>query len=235
MVCRLGVIGDVHSEHERLDAVLDWFAGQRLDAVICTGDVADGRGCINRTCGLLRQGRVLTVAGNHDRWLLENRVRHVAHAHRREELDPANLEFLETLPPTREIDTAAGRLLLCHGIGRNDLGKVWPGTARSEVKRSSELDALLAAGRHRFVINGHLHFRVLIDFADALVINAGTLKGERAGVAILDLVEETVSAFHLESGRTPRAGSVHGLGGGHGRRVWRNTAEFDGSWDPVLL
>ncbi|MEQ8858990.1 MAG: metallophosphoesterase family protein [Pseudomonadales bacterium] len=234
-VRRLGVIGDVHGEHERLESVLDWFATQDLDAVACTGDVADGRGCINVSCRLLREAGVLTVAGNHDRWLLEDRVRHVGGAHRRDELDPENLAFLNALPRTRDIDTVAGRLLLCHGIGSNDLGKVWPGTGRTEVRRSEQLDSLLAAGEHRFVVNGHLHFRVLIDFADTLLMNAGTLKGERPGVSILDLGAGTISVFHLESGRAPQPGNRHPLVPGPGRRIWRDTTEFDGRWDPVLL
>lgn len=233
-VHRVGVIGDVHGEHERLDVVLDWLTGQSVDAVICTGDIADGRGCINRSCALLRDAGVLTVAGNHDRWLLQDRVRHVADAHRLEDVDDASVGFLRGLPQVLELDTVAGRLLLCHGIGSNDLGKVWPGTARSAIRRSTELDELLAAGRHRFIINGHLHFRVLIDFHAALVMNAGTLKGDRAGVSVVDFTAGTVTAFAITGGR-PLPGNVHELQPADGRRVWRDTAEFDGRWEPVLL
>ena len=60
---RVGVIGDVHAEHERLAAALEWMHGQRLDAVICTGDVADGPGCVDACCRLLREADVATVRG----------------------------------------------------------------------------------------------------------------------------------------------------------------------------
>lgn len=231
---RLGVIGDVHGEHRRLATVLDWLAGQQLDALVCTGDVADGRGCINRSCELLRDAGVQAVAGNHDRWLLQDRVRHVVAAHHRHELEPANLAYLQGLPPTRELDTVAGRLLLCHGIGDRDLEKVWPGTSRSAIRRSATLDRLLRQARHRFVINGHMHFRVLIDFEELLLMNAGTLKGERAGVTIMDFAGARISAFQLDAEGRPRPGVEHPLWP-EGRRVWRDTAEFDGQWQPVVL
>jgi predicted phosphodiesterase len=235
MIRRLGVIGDVHGEHQRLEAALEWLAGQRVDAMVCTGDIADGRGCINRSCTLLRQAEVVTVAGNHDRWLLQDRVRHVAEAHGIGELDADNLAFMQALPRTHSLDTVAGPLLLCHGVGSNDLGKVWPGTARSRIERSGELDDLLAASKFRFVVNGHMHFRVLIDFERLLLINAGTLKGDRAGISVVDFEVGTVTAFDVEAGRTPRPVMQHALGPGDERRVWRDTGEFDGAWQPVLL
>ena len=46
---RIGVIGDVHSEHERLETALDWFAGQNVDGVICTGDVVAFEARVQRT------------------------------------------------------------------------------------------------------------------------------------------------------------------------------------------
>ena len=235
LIRRLGVIGDLHGEHERLEVVLDWLTGQRLDALVCTGDIADGTGCINRSCALLRDAGVITVAGNHDRWLLQNRVRHVADAHRIEELDDANLVFMRALPRVQTLDTVAGRLLLCHGVADNDLAKVWPGTQRSRVERSAELDALLVADQHRFVINGHMHFRVLIDFQRLLLINAGTLKGPHAGVSVVDFAGGTVAAFDVQIGQRPNLVREHALNPGVRRRVWRDTREFDGSWEPALL
>lgn len=50
---RLGLIGDVHAEDERLAAALEVFAAERVDRALCTGDVVDGHGDIDRTCALL--------------------------------------------------------------------------------------------------------------------------------------------------------------------------------------
>jgi len=235
MIRRLGVIGDLHGEHARLARALEWLTGQRLDGLICTGDVADGRGCINQSCRLLREAGVVTVSGNHDRWLLEDRVRHVADAHRLEEVDEVNLAFLQSLPRSRSLETVAGTLLLCHGVGDDDLGKVWPGTARSRVERSERLDQVIAEGRFRFMVNGHLHYRVLIDFHELLLLNAGTLKGDYSGISVMDFADDVVTAWEVSDGGPVRRACEHPLLEAGQRRRFRDTAEFDGAWEPVTL
>jgi predicted phosphodiesterase len=233
---RLGVLGDVHAEHERLETVLDWFAGQHLDAVLCTGDLADGVGCVDRCVELLRAAGVHTVAGNHDRWLLSDRVRHLPDAHRAIDLAADSLSFLRNLPRTLDLDTVAGTLWLCHGIGANDQAKVWPGTRGPDsIRRCGTLDAVLADQHYRFIVHGHLHHRVLIDFDHALLLNAGTLKGPQAGVSIVDFEAGDVRAFELEPSKVLRPGTRHAISPGQERRVWRDTADFDGAWIPVLF
>lgn len=235
-ISRIGLIGDVHAEHRYLDAALSFFATQRLDAIVCTGDLADGGGSLETCCDLLRQASVVVVAGNHDRWLLTNRMRGVPQAHDRKAVSDDTLEFIRALPPTRAIETVAGSVLLCHGVGANDMRKVWPGTVRMPVERSTELDDIIDAGRTRLVLNGHMHYRVIVNFDALTLINAGTLKGEhRPGVSIVDLVEDTVTGYEFG----PDAGLVevmqHRIGAGDDRRVWKDTQSFDGRWKPVAL
>jgi predicted phosphodiesterase len=232
---RLGIIGDLHSEHGRLEVVLDWFATQQIDAVVCTGDIADGRGCINRSCELLREAEVFTVAGNHDRWLLTDKVRHLSDAHRKEELRDENLEYMAALPRQQRLETSGGPLLLCHGISDNDLAKVWPGRKPEEVERSAELDAVLDTGHYRFLINGHMHFRVLIDFVGLTLLNAGTLRGDHAGVSVLDFEADSISAYSVFDSKSPERLIEKTLAPCAQRRIWRNTQEFDGTWRPVTL
>ena len=232
---RAGVIGDVHAEDVRLAGALDWLSGQSVDVILCTGDIADGLGCINTTCRLLKDAEVLTVAGNHDRWLLRNRVRHVADAHHLTDLDDESQEYLSGLPRSRTLDTVAGPLLLCHGVLENDLAKVWPGTQRSPIERSTEMDGLVAAATHRFVINGHMHYRVLIDFEAVVLVNAGTLRGPFSGVSVVDFEGDVVAAYERDgAGRAQRV-AEHELTRNEDRRIWRDTQEFDGSWQPVTL
>jgi predicted phosphodiesterase len=232
---RLGLIGDVHGEHERLANALDWFVGQGVDAIVCTGDVADGAGCINACCDLLQQAEVITVAGNHDRWLLQDRVRHLTDAHHLDDLTETSRDFLQGLPQIVSLQTMAGAMVLCHGVLEDDLGKVWPGTERSPIERSGKMDNLLAAGSHKLLVNGHMHYRVLIDFHELVMINAGTLRGPFSGVSLVDFEGDWVSAH--EPGPDGRAERVaeHSLVDNGERRVWRDTQEFDGAWQPVTL
>jgi predicted phosphodiesterase len=234
-VRRLGLIGDVHAEHRRLDAALAHLIGEGVDLICCTGDVVDGTGDPDACCVLLAAANVVTVAGNHDRWLLANRMRDVPFAHRLSELAQFSRDYLQSLQSTRTIETVLGSALLCHGVGENDMRKVWPGTVRMPIERSPELDSLIERDDTRFVLNGHLHYRVIVNFERLTLLNAGTLKGDhRPGVSILDFDAETASAYEFTAdlalvrvAEQPMRDAT--------RRIWRDTQEFDSAWTPVAL
>jgi len=67
----IGVIGDVHACDDRLAGLLAFFESRDLDRIICVGDIVTGPGSPDRCVELLADADVLTVRGNHDRWLLE--------------------------------------------------------------------------------------------------------------------------------------------------------------------
>lgn len=233
---RIGIIGDVHAEHERLAAALEFLGSQRVDVLICTGDLPDGVGDLDACCELLQDAGVVTVAGNHDRWFLQDRVRHVQDAHRREQACAATIRFIESLPKVRTLATDAGELMLCHGVLEDDLAKIWPGSERSASRCSASLDALLQeANPPRFVINGHMHFRTVIDFPSTQVINGGTLKGQYAGFSVLDVGDGQIDSFNFSAENAIEPARQLDLGACPERRVWRNTDDFDGQWQPVIL
>lgn len=232
---RIGLIGDIHAEEGRLGAALEWLQAQGADALICTGDVADGPGSVDACCALLAEAGVITVRGNHDRWLLEDRVREIRDAHRIGDIGRDARDYLEALPKTQTLDTRLGPLLLCHGVGDNDLRKVWPGTERMGVERSPELDNILETGATRIVVNGHMHYRVLIDFPELLLINAGTLTARhRPGFSLIDFETRTIAAHEFDGDGVGERVAEHPIASGR-RRVWSDTQAFDGTWSAVTL
>lgn len=115
------------------------------------------------------------------------------------------------------------------------MGKVWPGTARTRAERSTELDKIIDSGEFRYLVNGHLHYRVLIDFTDLLLINAGTPFGDLPGVSIIDFAEGCIAAYELARGAgKPRVDKVaeYSIHNRPGHRIWDNTQAFDAQWSP---
>ena len=234
-VHRLGVIGDVHAEDERLETTLELLDAEDVDAIVCTGDVVDGTGSPDRAAGLLQRAGAMSVRGNHDRWLLEDRARHVTDAHRADELENSTLSFLRALPRERRIETIDGPLLLCHGVGSADLRKVWPGSTRMPPERSRELDALLSEGEYRYLLNGHMHFRVVVHFSTLTMVNAGTLRGDHSpGFMVLDFDKRHSEPFTFGEHGIERIKPVS-LVPGTDHRIWRDTQEFNGAWEPTRL
>ena len=61
---RIGIIGDVHAEHQRLETALHLLEKKIVDLLLCTGDLADGRGDLDACCRMLTDAGALVVAGN---------------------------------------------------------------------------------------------------------------------------------------------------------------------------
>lgn len=194
---RVGAIGDIHAEDSRLEAALHFLAKEGVDAVLAVGDIVDGPGDTLRSCQLLSEHQVEVVAGNHDRWLLEKPER----AELDSEAARAELRlFLEPLPPTRSYDTAAGPLLLCHGMGDNDMNGVTADDYGYGLENNDELQELLRAGEYRYVICGHTHRRMVRDFGGLTVINVGTLLGaDDACFALISFDERKVTFYSISS------------------------------------
>lgn len=236
---RIGIIGDVHAEHELLERALDHFTSVGVDLLLCTGDIVDGPGDPDRCCELLATHGVQTVGGNHERWLLTDKVRHVAHAHRREELAPTTVDYLAELPKIREFQTIAGPLMLCHGVAEQDMVKVWPGSERLEPQRSARFDELLATGEHRWLVNGHMHYRTLVHFTAMTFLNAGTLsRRHRPGLTLLDLAADRITAFEFQGiGTDERIETVvcRSASPAADEPVWADTQAFCGTTTPIVL
>ncbi len=205
----VGAIGDIHAEDLRLEAALHFFAGVGVDAVLAVGDIVDGPGDTLRSCSLLQQHQVDVVAGNHDRWLLEKPER----AELVSEEERAQLRrFLEPLPPTRSYDTAAGRLLLCHGMGDNDMNGVTAEDYGYGLENNDELQELLRLREYRYVICGHTHRRMVRDFGGLTVVNVGTLlRAHDPCFALFAFDERKVSFYSISAEGNIREASQHPL------------------------
>lgn len=198
---RIGLIGDVHTEYARLRTAIAHLRAQEVDVLLCTGDVPDGASTpadVDRCCALLRDEGVLTVLGNHDRWLQDGEMRHLTGATVLDELSPRTLEYLATLPATIEISTPAGLALLCHGLGDNDMAQVQAHERGKELEDNEALQRLLKARHHRYVLNGHTHKAGVIELDGLTLINAGTLRRDRNPCcSVVDFARAEVVFFDI--------------------------------------
>ena len=229
---QLGLIGDVHAEHERLETAINVLLEAGADTLLCTGDLCDGPGDLERCIELLKQHNVLCVRGNHDRWMLDGRVRHISDAHQREQLSQTEIDYLSALPTQVNVATLAGPLLLCHGMLDNDLAKVWPGSERMPPERSKGLDKLIKQGSHRLLVNGHMHYRIVLDFPGLTHINAGTLSPRhRPGVTLMDCAANELHVFEFGDSTDRLTHTKTEPLRDSSRHQWPNTQSFDSPTD----
>jgi predicted phosphodiesterase len=146
------------------------------DQLVCVGDVVNGPGDPNACAALLDSAGVVTVWGNHDRWLLEGQVPLGDDVHRLEDLEPSTIAFLRALPVSLELKSADGTpLLLCHGLLDNDMNSITADDYGYALETNDEVQTLLGAGERRIVIKGHRHRPAIWRLRDLTLIDAGSL------------------------------------------------------------
>jgi len=201
---RFGLIGDVHAEHERLQIALRALGEARVDRLLCVGDLVDGHGDVDRACALLTEHQVTTVRGNHDRWIRDDDMRTLPLAHRMTSLAPATIALLKSLPSTLTIELPAGKLLLCHAVGTNDLQKLGPDHAGYAISSNEDLLKVLFDASIAIMVCGHSHMPMVRRFergagkTPLVVVNAGTLAREdNPGFVILDTGAQRVDFYRI--------------------------------------
>jgi putative phosphoesterase len=184
---RVGLLGDVHAEDSLLADALARLADSGIETILCVGDVADGPGNLDRACEFLASHHVITVGGNHDRWLLADTVRDLPDAHHRSQLAPSSLAFLRSLPPTREFSSSMGQVMLCHGLGANDMAGVSTDDFGYALESNFELQTLIRERAFDVIVNGHTHKPMVRRFGQLTVVNAGTLfRHHTPGYVVVD-------------------------------------------------
>jgi predicted phosphodiesterase len=163
------LIGDIHTEAVLLRKVIAHGRRAGVDAILSVGDIVDGPGDPLACVAQLRGEGALVVRGNHERWLAEGRP-----------MEPypygsAELEWLTSLPVTREIDTPTGRVLLVHGVGADDSAELDAYTRDQALESLEPLWRVVRAGEHRWMIGGHTHRAMVRTIERLTIINPGTL------------------------------------------------------------
>ena len=135
----VGVISDIHSNLPAMKAVLAAIKRLGPQRIICAGDIVGYNASPDEVCALLRDRKVGSILGNHDRALtlgdtsrlVEDAARVIRWTRRR--LSGASREALEDLPARRRLSLGGRRILLVHGSPQDDdeyvlplSEKLWP-------------------------------------------------------------------------------------------------------------
>lgn len=119
---KYGVIADIHANLEALRTVLAFLEEQKVDEILCLGDVigynADPVECLR----LVRERCSAVIQGNHERMVLGTSLYGVrketleATEWTRSQLSPEDLKYIESLPEEKRIGSD---ILIVHGSPRD--------------------------------------------------------------------------------------------------------------------
>ena len=168
---RIGVISDVHSNSVALAAVLTALEKQKVEAILCAGDIISYYPFVNEAIDLLRERDVICIAGNHDRYLWGNL------AISKEKWRAYNLDYttriirddnrlwLANLPFQWCKELGGLRWHVCHGSPWGVEEYVYPDDKAFDRFASIKAD---------IVVMGHTHIPLIRRVGDILVLNPGS-------------------------------------------------------------
>jgi predicted phosphodiesterase len=198
---RIGLLGDIHAEDATLALALRVLADAGADRILAVGDIVDGRGSVDRCCELLVEAGALVVRGNHERWFLAGTMRELPDATFAADVSAETRRFLAELPATRRFDATGGEVLLCHGLGDDDMASVALDADGFSIRHNPPLAALIDEDRPMWALNGHTHRRGVWGYRRLTVINAGTLYREHEPCfGLVDLAGGEVTFFEVTTG-----------------------------------
>jgi predicted phosphodiesterase len=175
---RVAVVSDVHGNHLALEAVLADIAAQAVDTTLNLGDCLSGPLEPGLAADMLISGGFPTIAGNHDRYLVENSLDSLGRVDRflREKLALGHFEWLQALPSTRVV---GGTIFMCHGTPTSDETPWldnWLDGRQVEVPDQGTVETQAEGFDYPVLLCGHTHVPRVVRLADGrLVVNPGSV------------------------------------------------------------
>ncbi|MDR7417783.1 MAG: metallophosphoesterase family protein [Armatimonadota bacterium] len=164
---RVAVFSDVHGNLVALEAVLAHIGGQRVDHVVCGGDLAFGGPDPEGSVYRVRTLGIPCVRGNTDEWMTPDvREHEPTTAWTRARLSAASREYLAGLPFLHRI----GDLVVVHATPWSISDVVPKDADATHVRR------MLDEAGARTVVYGHIHVAWIGHAQDGdLLVNAGSV------------------------------------------------------------
>jgi predicted phosphodiesterase len=188
---KLAVLSDIHGNLPALQAVLEDFAREHVDAVLNLGDILSGPLLPRETADFLMARDFVTIAGNHERQVLALRDKAIAPDPQTSDgytvlqLQQQHFDWLRTLPATHWLTPD---VLLVHGTPGTDL-VYWletvtpdagqagsPGMrAASGAEIADRMATAPSAARAKLALCGHSHVPRVVQSGPTLVVNPGSV------------------------------------------------------------
>lgn len=207
---RYALIADVHANLPALESVLEAVSRERVDGVLCAGDLVGYGPFPNECVELLRRTTSACVAGNHD-LIAVGRLspdRCIALARcslewtRRTLSDDARA-YLESLP----LRTRVGAIAIAHGSLDDP---------QEYVRTERQARAQRLGDGVRVLVLGHTHRRALWTFGGSVVVNPGAVGQSRefrarARFAVVDGAHVSFRSVEYDVSRCRNALRERGL------------------------
>ena len=190
MTQRIGIISDVHCSPGPLAEALQIFADEKVDDIICAGDIAGYYDTLQPTIQLLQQSNCKVIIGNHDQSWLEKTTAAD---------DCPMRDYLQQLPQTLDLEVEGKRVFVVHANPPSEQHggiKLLDQQGCIIEDRKTKWSEHLADVDYDVLIVGHTHQVYAEQLGKLLVVNPGSVPFNHSCM-ILSLPDLTVQSFAL--------------------------------------
>jgi len=177
---RIGLIADIHGNYIALDAVLAALERERVNELLCLGDVAALGPQPRDVIARLRALGCPVVMGNTDAWLRDSRRADPGYEHERPmaaiaawcagQLSADDRAYVSAFPPIIERPLPRGGNLLCvHGSPRSFDDTIIATTP------DTDLDTMCNGHEATIMAGGHTHIQMMRRHRDRQILNVGSV------------------------------------------------------------
>ncbi|MDR0372612.1 MAG: YfcE family phosphodiesterase [Nitrososphaerota archaeon] len=170
---KLAVLSDVHANLQALQKVLQDAKIRGAEIFVNAGDSVGFGACPNEVVSLLCEKEVLSIAGNYDVAVIENRSdaknqKKTAFKYTKKSLSKASKNYLTLLPRELRLEAGGKRLLIVHGSPKSIDEHLYSDTPPEQMQSLAKIaDADI-------VVVGHSHIQFQREVNGTVFVNPGS-------------------------------------------------------------
>lgn len=178
---KIAVISDVHANIYALINILEDIDDQKVDTIICLGDLVGYGPHPNEVVSTIRRRHILCIKGNYDSSVVDNQYSYIRETELNSfslpwtvnELREENRIYLNNLPNSISLDILNKKILFVHG-SPNKVNEYLLENGENTAKVMDELneDVLVCA---------HTHLPVAKEFNNKVYVNCGSVGKPKIG------------------------------------------------------
>ena len=181
---RIAVISDIHANLESLVSVLNDIKTQRIDKIICLGDIV-GKGVNAHECvKLVRENCDVVIMGNIDERtssnadiFKDNENEHKIVKYNQSLLTQEDLEYLKNLPYSTEFYLSGNLVRMYHSNPKSFKINInhFDTNFKKKLKMFEKGNYTISDKVADIVVFGHLHYQFLEKFYNRTLVNCGSV------------------------------------------------------------
>ena len=178
---KIAVISDIHANIYALINVLEDIDNEKVDSIICLGDLVGYGPHPNEVVSMIRRRNILCIKGNYDSSVVDNEYSFIRETELNcfslpwtvSELRQENKYYLCNLPSQISLEAHGKKLLFVHG-SPNKINEylLENGENTKEIMNSTSYDVLISA---------HTHLPGIKQFDNKVYINCGSVGKPKIG------------------------------------------------------